>query len=31
MRLGEIIALQIEKLDLDRNIIHVLHSYALKE
>jgi integrase len=31
MRLGEIIALQIENLDLDRNIIHVLHSYASKE
>jgi hypothetical protein len=31
MRLGEIVALQIENLDLERNIIHVRHSYASKE
>ena len=31
MRLGEIVALQIENLDLERNIIHVAHSYSSKE
>ena len=31
MRIGEIVALQIENLDLDRNIIHVLHSYSSNE
>jgi integrase len=31
MRLGEIVALQIENLDFERNIIHVVHSYSSKE
>lgn len=31
MRIGEIVALQIENIDLERNIIHVLHSYSSKE
>jgi integrase len=31
MRLGEIVAMQIENLDFERNIIHVLHSYSAKE
>jgi integrase len=31
MRLGEVVALQIENLDFERNIIHVLHSYSSKE
>jgi integrase len=31
MRLGEITGLQIENLDFERNIIHVLHSYSAYE
>jgi integrase len=31
MRLGEIVALQIENIDFERNIIHVIHSYSGKE
>ena len=31
MRLGEIVALQIEHLDFERNIIHVAHSCSEKE